>query len=163
MKIIISSLSIAHHPPWHCHLANVETRIDTQLSRLATQNVTVITAILPHIVEAVLFCARQHIGFRCHRNDKTYPLSNSILRVARKTLVTQAKRYKIRWYKWLPILSVNTSILSDETTSHRKEILSVCLRLLNSSVDPTKPQKRRSLDWHAPSQKNYRERYCRSD
>ena len=49
---------------------NLEKRIDTQINAMATQNVQENKAVLPHIIDAVMLCAKQQIALRGHRDDK---------------------------------------------------------------------------------------------
>lgn len=51
-------------------VANIEHRIDTQISKIATLTVKINRAVLPLIVDAVLLCAKQQITPRGHRDDK---------------------------------------------------------------------------------------------
>ena len=50
--------------------SNVKNRIDVQVNQQATQNVHKNLLILPHIIDAVMLCAKQQIALRGHRDDK---------------------------------------------------------------------------------------------
>ena len=50
-------------------MANIESRIDTQINTMAAQNVQKNTAMLPHIVDAVMLSVKQQIALLGHRDD----------------------------------------------------------------------------------------------
>ena len=51
-------------------LANIESRIDTQINAIALQNVQKNKTIFPFIFDAVLLYVKQQLAFRWHREDK---------------------------------------------------------------------------------------------
>ena len=49
---------------------NTESRIDVSINQISVENFKQNKALLPSIVDAIMFCARQQIAFRGHRDDK---------------------------------------------------------------------------------------------
>ena len=51
-------------------VTDMEKRIDAEIDSVRMQNIQSNKTILPHIVDAVVLCAKQQIAFRGHRDDR---------------------------------------------------------------------------------------------
>lgn len=157
---------------------DIEKRIDTQIDSVRMQNIQSNKTILPHIVDAVMLCAKQQIAFRGHRDNRAEfadtPTENegnfiAILRVLAESH-PQSKEHLVSGPANAPYTSktvqneiitvmadlirdyfrqcfVNTphfALIADETTSEGREVLSVCLRLLDFA-HPSNPIQREVL------------------
>ena len=49
---------------------NTENQINVSINQISVENFKQNKALLPSIVHAIMFCARQQIAFRGHRDDK---------------------------------------------------------------------------------------------
>ena len=49
---------------------NTESRIDVSINQISVEIFKQNKALLPSIVDAIMFCARQQIAFHGHRDDK---------------------------------------------------------------------------------------------
>ncbi|KAG1666870.1 repressor of the inhibitor of the protein kinase [Nymphon striatum] len=150
-------------------MSNPEFRIDSKLNTIATDNIKNNRQVLPTIVDAVMYCAKQQISLRGHRdakinfNDPAGQNEGNFVALIRllakqnlllKAHVTSGPKNTIYTSKTIQnqIISIaadiirdyfkscltacpHYSIIADETTSNGREILSVCLRLLDTTRD----------------------------
>ena len=159
---------------------NTESRIDVSINQISVENFKQNKALLPSIVDAIMFCARQQIAFRGHMDDKINfdeaPVCNEGNFVAIIRMLAECnsslKKHLISGFRNAryvsktiqnEIIAVYANLIrehflqclqkcphfasmADETASHGREFLSVCIRLLDFISDPSmKPQKRKVL------------------
>ena len=142
---------------------NTESRINVSINQISVENFKQNKALLPSVVDVIMFCARQQIAFRGHRDDKINfdkaPACNegnfvAIIRMLvecnsslKKHLISGSRnaRYVSKTIQ-NEIIAVyadlirehfrqclqkcpHFALMADETASHSREFLSVCIRL----------------------------------
>jgi hypothetical protein len=147
-----------------------ELRIDSQMNLMSNENIKNNKQVLPIIVDAVMYCARQQISLRGHRDSKiNYDDSTTIqnegnfvalirllasqnpvlkehLTSGPKNALYTSKTIQnqiiliaasiIRdYFRHCLSICPHYSIIADETSSNGREILSVCLRILDMSQE----------------------------